>query len=53
VYSCRVDDIWITGNKLIKDFLSEIKNKKFVKENEIKIKQKYRVYFKYLSFKLL
>ncbi|XP_027843468.2 uncharacterized protein LOC114124420 [Aphis gossypii] len=42
VYSCRVDDIWITGNKLIKEFLSEIKNKKFVKENETKIKQKYR-----------
>ncbi|XP_026805004.1 uncharacterized protein LOC113548360 isoform X2 [Rhopalosiphum maidis] len=42
VYSCRVDDIWITGNKLIKEFVSETKNKKLVKENEIKTKQKYR-----------
>jgi len=43
VYSCRVDDIWITGNKLIKEFVSETKNKKLVKENETKTKQKYRV----------
>ncbi|XP_060834343.1 uncharacterized protein LOC132917566 isoform X2 [Rhopalosiphum padi] len=42
VYSCRVDDIWITGNKLIKEFVSETKNKKLVKENETKTKQKYR-----------
>ncbi|XP_029345990.1 uncharacterized protein LOC100573630 isoform X1 [Acyrthosiphon pisum] len=42
VYSCRVDDILSTGNKLIKEFVAETKNKKLVKENEAKPKQKSR-----------
>ncbi|XP_025207798.1 uncharacterized protein LOC112603457 [Melanaphis sacchari] len=42
VYSCRVDDIWTTGNKLIKEFVSETKHKKLIKENETKTKQKHR-----------
>ncbi|XP_060873433.1 uncharacterized protein LOC132947207 [Metopolophium dirhodum] len=42
VYSCRVDDILNTGNKLVKEFVAETKNKKLVKENETKTKQKSR-----------
>lgn len=40
VYACRVDDIWIKGSKLIKDFLAEANhtNKIYVTNNEIKIK---------------
>ncbi|CAI6362729.1 unnamed protein product [Macrosiphum euphorbiae] len=44
VYSCRVDYVLKTGNKLIKEFVAETKNKKLVKEkeNETKTKQKSR-----------
>jgi len=51
VYSCRVDDVLMTGNKLVKEFVAETKNKKVVEENETKTKQKPRVCYKYLSFK--
>jgi len=49
VYSCRVDYVLKSGNKLIKEFVAETKNKKLVKEkeNETKTKQKSRVCFKY------
>jgi len=53
VYSCRVDDILMAGNKLVKEFVSETKNQNIVKENETKTKQKYRVCIKYFSLKKL
>lgn len=51
VYSCRVDDILISGNKLVKEFVAEAKNQNLVKENAAKTKQKCRVCIKYLSLK--
>ncbi|KAL4089054.1 hypothetical protein QTP88_024132 [Uroleucon formosanum] len=42
VYSCRVDDILMTGNKLVNEFVAETKNNKLLKESETKTKQKYR-----------
>ncbi|XP_022166487.1 uncharacterized protein LOC111031018 [Myzus persicae] len=42
VYSCRVDDILISGNKLVKEFVAEAKNQNLVKENAAKTKQKCR-----------
>lgn len=51
VYSCRVDDFYTTGNKMVKEFVSEIKSKKLIQENDTKTKLKHRVCSKYLSFK--
>jgi len=50
VYSCRVEEFWTSGNKMINSFLMEKskKNNTELENNEDKIKP--RVCFKHFSF---